>query len=80
MHFILCNQYFSCWRELECGSTTVSYSVHEYQVEAQHPTLSLSSPLTPFSPEELGDLLIKAVEDKTPTEVGCYLIHLAACN
>ena len=61
-------------------STTVSYSVHEYQVEAQHPTLSLSSSLTPFSPEELGDLLIKAVEDKTPTEVGCYLIHLAACN
>ena len=43
-------------------STTVSYFVHEYQVEAQHLTLSLSSPLTPLLPEELGDLIKSVVE------------------
>lgn len=55
-------------------SITVSYSVLEYQVEARHSTLSLLSPLTPFSPEEMGDL-IKAVEALTSTEVSYYLIQ-----
>ena len=51
-------------------STTVSDSVQEYQVEAQHPTLSRSSPLTSYSPEELGDLLVKAVETMHGTHRG----------
>ena len=58
-------------------STTVSDSVLEYQVEAQQRMQSLSTPATPFSPEELGDLLVNAVKTMRPTEV---CTSNAACN
>ena len=59
---------------------TVSYSVLEYQVEVQHLTRHCHPPLIPFSPEEQGNLLLKAVEVTKPTEGGYCLIHFAACN
>lgn len=52
--------------------STVSHSVQEYQVEVQQPTLSRSSPERSFTPEELGELLVKAVESMTPPEVCKY--------
>ena len=50
----------------EYMTTVVHQSVEDYQIERQLPTLP-SAP--PFTEKELGDLLLKAIEGKTPTEV-----------
>lgn len=52
-------------------NTTISQSVAEYQVEPEQTSISTSSNYTPFSSEELGERLTKAVEGRTPTQV-CY--------
>ncbi len=50
----------------EYMQTTVLQSVEDYQVQKELPML-LSAP--PFSQKELGYLLLKAIEGKTPAEV-----------
>ena len=55
------------WRYL---NTTVSQMVTDYQVDAIEKNLLKSSPdHTPFKADEVGKLLVKAIEGLKPTQV-----------
>ena len=55
---------------------TVSQTVSDYQVEAKQKNMLTNSPdHTPFTSEEVGKLLVKAVEGLKPTQVQTAYIY-----
>lgn len=49
--------------------TTISQSVAIFQTQSQVQPPAHSVTAAPFTPQQLGDMLVEAVKDKTPTEV-----------
>ncbi len=57
---------YAIWNYLQ---TAISEAVSVFQTQTVSPQSVATPPAAPFTGEKLGDLILKAVSDKSPTQV-----------